>query len=382
MAQLTLKDVGVVFGGRPILDGVSLTFIAGVKVGMVGPNGAGKSTLLKVLAGLEQPSLGAIVVEPGISVGILLQDPPLDDTKTVLGNVQDGVAEILAETEMFHQLSERLADESTDELIEELGNLQLRMDLAGAWDLNSRIEQAMQALGCPPPESLVKSLSGGERRRVALCKLLLQAPDVLLLDEPTNHLDAESVPWLEQHLLSYSGTVVAVTHDRYFLNTVAQQILEIDRGKAFTYEGNYSTYLATKQSRLVVEGRKDARLRRRLQQELDWIGTGGRGQQHTSRARLKQYEQMAADAERRQSVDFEEIQIPPGPRLGSVVLEAVSVNKGYGGRALFTNLSFSLPRSGIVGILDPNGAGKTTLFRMITGEEKPDSGSFKIGDTV
>ncbi|MGA1706656.1 MAG: energy-dependent translational throttle protein EttA, partial [Candidatus Nanopelagicaceae bacterium] len=335
-------------------------------------------------AGIQQPSNGEAYLTPGYTVGILLQEPPLDETKTVLENVQEGVADTIALVNRFNQISEEMAnpDADYDKLLAEMGELQEKLDHLNAWDLDSQLEQAMDALRCPPPDADVKVLSGGEKRRVALCKLLLQKPDLLLLDEPTNHLDAESVLWLEQHLSKYEGTVVAITHDRYFLDNVAQWILELDRGRAYPYEGNYSTYLETKSARLKVEGQKDAKRAKRLKEELDWVRQNAKGRQAKSKARLARYEEMAAEAEKMRKLDFEEIQIPPGPRLGNVVVEVENLSKGFGDRLLIDDLSFSLPRNGIVGVIGPNGAGKTTLFKMILGQEVPDSGTIKVGETV
>jgi ATP-binding cassette ChvD family protein len=378
----TMRKTRKAHGDKVILDDVSLSFLPGAKIGVVGPNGAGKSTVLKIMAGLEQPSNGDAFLTPGYSVGILLQEPPLNEEKTVLENVQEGVAEIKGKLDRFNEIAEQMAVEYTDALMEEMGKLQEDLDHANAWDLDSQLEQAMDALGCPPGDWPVTTLSGGEKRRVALCKLLLEAPDLLLLDEPTNHLDAESVNWLEQHLAQYAGTVVAITHDRYFLDNVAQWILELDRGRAIGYEGNYSTYLETKQSRLKVEGQKDAKRAKRLKEELEWVRSNAKGRQAKSKARLARYEEMAAEAEKMRKLDFEEIQIPPGPRLGNVVVEVDNLNKAFGEKVLIDDLSFTLPRNGIVGVIGPNGAGKTTLFKMIQGLEEPDSGSIKVGDTV
>ena len=371
-------------GDKVILDDVTMAFLPGAKIGMVGPNGAGKSSILKIMAGIDQPSNGEARLSPGYSVGILLQEPPLNEDKTVLGNVEEGVAEIKGKLDRYNEISAAMADPDADfdALMEEMGALQTEIDAANAWDLDSQLEQAMDALRCPPPDADVAHLSGGERRRVALCKLLLQAPDLLLLDEPTNHLDAESVLWLEQHLSTYAGAVIAVTHDRYFLDHVAQWIAEVDRGHLYPYEGNYSTYLETKEKRLEVQGKKDAKLAKRLKEELEWVRSSAKGRQAKSKARLARYEEMAAEAERTRKLDFEEIQIPPGPRLGSQVLEATKLSKGFDGRTLIDGLSFTLPRNGIIGIVGPNGVGKTTLFKTIVGLEELDGGSLKIGQTV
>jgi len=380
----TMRGVRKSLGDKVVLDNVTLSFLPGAKIGVVGPNGTGKSTLLKIMAGMEQPSNGEARLAPGATVGILEQEPPLDENKNVLENVQEGVAETKAMLDRFNEISAALADPDADydTLLAEMGELQTQLDRLDAWDLDSRLEMAMDALRCPPADADVTKLSGGERRRVALCKLLLSQPDLLLLDEPTNHLDAESVQWLEQHLATYPGTVLAVTHDRYFLDNVAGWILELDRGRTYPYEGNYSTYLETKRERLAVEGRKDAKRKRILEQELEWVRSNPKARQAKSKARLQRYEELAAEAERAKKVDFEEIQIPPGPRLGSVVLDVKNITKSFGDRPLIENLSFSLPRAGIVGVIGPNGVGKTTLFRMIVGEEKPDSGEIRIGDTV
>ena len=380
----TMKKVRKAHGDKVILDDVTLMFLPGAKIGVVGPNGAGKSTVLQMMAGLQQPSNGEAFLSPGYTVGILLQEPPLNETKNVLENVQEGVAETMALLARFNQVSEEMSqpDADYDKLLAEMGTLQEKLDHLNAWDLDSQLEQAMDALRCPPADADVKVLSGGERRRVALCKLLLQKPDLLLLDEPTNHLDAESVLWLEQFLSKYEGTVVAITHDRYFLDNVAQWILELDRGRAYPYEGNYSTYLDTKAQRLKIEGQKDAKRAKRLAEELEWVRQNAKGRQAKSKARLARYEEMAAEAEKARKLDFEEIQIPMGPRLGNVVVEVEKLSKGFGERLLIDELSFSLPRNGIVGVIGPNGAGKTTLFKMILGLETPDSGSIKVGETV
>ncbi|MFD5335922.1 energy-dependent translational throttle protein EttA [Streptomyces hawaiiensis] len=378
----TMRKARKAHGDKVILDDVTTSFLPGAKIGVVGPNGAGKSTILKIMAGIEQPSNGDAFLTPGYTVGILLQEPPLTEDKTVLENVQEGVAGIKGKLDRFNEIAEQMATDYTDELMNEMGKLQEDLDHANAWDLDAQLEQAMDALGCPPGDWAVTNLSGGERRRVALCKLLLEQPDLLLLDEPTNHLDAESVNWLEQHLAKYPGTVVAVTHDRYFLDNVAQWICEVDRGRLYPYEGNYSKYLETKAARLKVEGQKDVKRQKRLKEELEWVRSNAKGRQAKSKARLARYEEMAAEADKMRKLDFEEIQIPPGPRLGSIVVEVNNLSKGFGDKLLIDDLSFTLPRNGIVGIIGPNGAGKTTLFKMIQGIEEPDSGSIKVGDTV
>ncbi|NDF56885.1 MAG: energy-dependent translational throttle protein EttA [Actinobacteria bacterium] len=380
----TMKKARKAHGDKVILDDVTLMFLPGAKIGVLGPNGAGKSTVLQIMAGIQQPSNGEAFLSPGYTVGILLQEPPLNEDKNVLENVQEGVADTIALLNRFNAISDEMAnpDADYDKLLAEMGNLQEKLDHLNAWDLDSQLEQAMDALRCPPPEADVKVLSGGERRRVALCKLLLQKPDLLLLDEPTNHLDAESVLWLEQHLSKYEGTVVAITHDRYFLDNVAQWILELDRGRAYPYEGNYTTYLETKEARMKVEGQKDAKRAKRLKEELEWVRMNAKGRQVKSKARLARYEEMAAEADKTRKLDFEEIQIPPGPRLGDVVVECQNLVKGFDDRILIDDLSFTLPRNGIVGVIGPNGAGKTTLFKTILGMEKPDSGVVKVGETV
>ena len=371
-------------GDKVILDDVTMSFFPGAKIGMVGPNGAGKSSILKIMAGLDEPSNGEARLTPGYTVGILMQEPVLDETKTVIENVRLGAADIFGKLARFNEISEEMAnpDADFDALMEERGKLQTEIDAANAWDIDSQLDQAMDALRCPPPDQPVSVLSGGERRRVALCKLLIEAPDLLLLDEPTNHLDAESVLWLEKHLATYPGAVIAVTHDRYFLDHVAGWIAEVDRGHLYPYEGNYSTYLETKEKRLEVQGQKDAKLAKRLKEELEWVRSNAKGRQAKSKARLARYEEMAAEAERTRKLDFEEIQIPPGPRLGSVVIEAKDLQKGFGDRSLINGLSFSLPRNGIVGVIGPNGVGKTTLFKTIVGLEPLDGGELTIGETV
>jgi ATP-binding cassette ChvD family protein len=380
----TLRNVRKAHGDKVVLDNVTLSFLHGAKIGVVGPNGTGKSTLLKIMAGLDQASNGDAIKDPDATVGMLQQEPPLTEGKTVLENVEEAVADIKGKLDRYNKISEELADPDADydTLLAEMGDLQTDLDHANAWDLDSRLDQAMDALRCPPPEVLVDNLSGGERRRVALCKLLLQQPALLLLDEPTNHLDAESVQWLEGHLASYPGAVLAVTHDRYFLDNVASWILELDRGKAHPYEGNYSTYLQTKQERLKIEGAKDAKRAKMLERELEWVRSNPKARQAKSKSRLARYEELAAEAERNRKVDLTEINIPAGPRLGDVVLEAEDLEKGFGDRVLMHDLSFKLPRAGIVGVIGPNGVGKTTLFRMIVGEEKPDEGELKVGQTV
>ncbi|GAA1736571.1 energy-dependent translational throttle protein EttA [Microcella frigidaquae] len=371
-------------GDKLILDDVTMSFFPGAKIGMVGPNGAGKSTILKIMAGLDTPSNGEARLSDGYTVGILMQEPELDESKTVLENVQDGVRELHGKITRFNEISLAMADPDADfdALLAEMGALQEDIDAANGWDLDSQLEQAMDALRCPPGDAQITHLSGGEKRRVALCKLLLEKPDLLLLDEPTNHLDAESVLWLEQHLQKYPGAVIAITHDRYFLDHVAQWIAEVDRGRLYPYEGNYSTYLEKKAERLEVQGKKDAKLAKRLADELDWVRSNAKGRQAKSKARLARYEEMAAEAEKTRKLDFEEIQIPAGPRLGSIVIEAKNLQKGFGDRTLIDGLSFSLPPNGIVGVIGPNGVGKTTLFKTIVGLEPLDGGDLKIGETV
>lgn len=378
----TMKKVRKAHGDKVILDDVTLSFYPGAKIGVVGPNGAGKSSVLRIMAGLDKPNNGEAFLATDATVGILQQEPPLNEEKTVRGNVEEGLGEIKVKLDRFNEVAELMATDYSDELMEEMGRLQEELDHADAWDLDLQLEQAMDALRCPPPDDPVTNLSGGERRRVALCKLLLSKPDLLLLDEPTNHLDAESVQWLEQHLAAYAGAVLAVTHDRYFLDNVAQWILELDRGRAYPYEGNYSTYLEKKADRLAVQGRKDAKLQKRLSEELAWVRSGAKARQAKSKARLQRYEEMAAEAEKTRKLDFEEIQIPVGPRLGNVVVEVEHLDKGYDGRTLIKDLSFTLPRNGIVGVIGPNGVGKTTLFKTIVGLEQPDSGTVKVGETV
>ncbi|MDT0179045.1 energy-dependent translational throttle protein EttA [Microbacterium sp. ARD31] len=370
-------------GEKLILDDVTMAFLPGAKIGMVGPNGAGKSTILKIMAGLDTPSNGEAKLSPGFSVGILMQEPELDESKTVLENIQDGVA-IKPKLDRFNEISALMADPDADfdALLAEMGTLQEEIDAADGWDLDSQLAQAMDALRTPSADAAIAPLSGGEKRRVALAKLLLQKPDLLLLDEPTNHLDAESVLWLEQHLQAYKGAVIAITHDRYFLDNVAEWIAEVDRGRLIGYEGNYSTYLEKKAERLDIQGKKDAKLAKRLKEELDWVRSSAKGRQTKSKARLARYEEMAAEAERTRKLDFEEITIPPGPRLGNVVIEAKKLQKGFGDRSLIDGLSFSLPPNGIVGVIGPNGVGKTTLFKTIVGLEPLDGGDLKIGETV
>jgi ATP-binding cassette ChvD family protein len=380
----TMHNVRKALGDKVLLDNVTLSFYPGAKIGVVGPNGTGKSTLLKVMAGIEKPNNGDATLAKDATVGILLQEPPLTEGKTVLENVEEGVAHVKALQARMEELGIAMGepDADFDTLMAEMGEVQTELDARNAWDIDSQLEQAMDALRCPPPDAMVDVLSGGERRRVALCKLLLQQPDLLLLDEPTNHLDAESVQWLETHLKSYAGAVLAVTHDRYFLDNVAQWILELDRGRTHPYEGNYSTYLDTKKGRLQIEGRRDAKRAKILERELEWARSNPKARQAKNRARLARYEELRTEAERSRKLDFEEINIPPGPRLGSNVLEAKELVKGYGDKRLFDGLSFSLPRAGIVGVVGPNGVGKSTLFRMIVGEEEPDAGELVLGDTV
>ena len=378
----TMKKVRKAHGDKVILDDVTLSFLPGAKIGVVGPNGAGKSSVLKIMAGLDQPNNGEAFAAPGASVGILQQEPPLNEEKTVLGNVQEGAGDVATKLARYNEIAELMATDYSDDLMEEMGVLQEDLDNADAWDLDSQLQQAMDALRCPPGDEPVTHLSGGERRRVALCKLLISKPDLLLLDEPTNHLDAESVQWLEQHLANYEGAVLAVTHDRYFLDNVAGWILELDRGRAIGYEGNYSVYLEKKADRIAVQGRKDSKLQKRLKDELAWVRSGAKARQAKSKSRLARYEEMAAEAEKTRKLDFEEIQIPPGPRLGNVVVEVSHLDKGFDDRLLIKDLSFSLPPNGIVGVIGPNGVGKTTLFKTIVGLEKPDSGDVRVGDTV
>jgi ATP-binding cassette ChvD family protein len=369
-------------GDKVVLDDVTLSFLPGAKIGVVGPNGAGKSSLLRIMAGEDTPSNGEARLMPGYTVGMLAQEPKLDDSKTVLENIELAVADTKAKLARFNEIAELMATDYSDELMEEMGRLQEELDHADAWDVDSKLELAMDALRCPPPDMPANVLSGGERRRVALCKLLLEQPDLLLLDEPTNHLDAESVLWLEQHLAKYPGTILAVTHDRYFLDNVAEWIAEVDRGRVHGYQGNYSTYLEKKAARLAVEGRKDAKLKRRLEDELQWVRSNAKARQTKSRARLDRYDEMAAEADKTRKLDFEEIQIPPGPRLGNQVIEVDKLKKAFGDRVLIDGLSFSLPRNGIVGIIGPNGVGKTTLFKTLVGLEQPTDGEVRIGDTV
>jgi len=378
----TMKKVRKAHGDKVILDDVTMSFYPGAKIGVVGPNGAGKSSILKIMAGIDQPSNGEAFLDPDATVGILMQEPALNEEKTVRQNVEEGMGLIKEQLDRYNEIAELMATDYSDELMEEMGKLQEALDHGDAWDLDSQLEQAMDALRCPPADEPVTHLSGGERRRVALCKLLLQKPDLLLLDEPTNHLDAESVLWLEQYLASYPGAVLAVTHDRYFLDHVAQWICEVDRGKLHPYEGNYSTYLEKKAARLEVQGKKDQKLQKRLKEELAWVRSGSKARQTKNKARLGRYEEMAAEAEKMRKLDFEEIQIPTPPRLGDVVVNVSHLDKGFDGRVLIKDLSFTLPRNGIVGVIGPNGVGKTTLFKTIVGLEEPDSGEVKVGDTV
>ena len=372
------------FGDRVILDDVTLSFLPGAKIGVVGPNGMGKSTLLRIMAGLDTVSNGEAQLTPGYTVGILQQEPPLDEDKTVGENIRMAFGDIMSKVDRFNQIGEQMADPNADydALMTEMGQLQEQIDAANGWDLDSQLDQAMDALQCPDPDTPVSVISGGERRRVALCRLLLEAPDLLLLDEPTNHLDAESILWLEQYLHTYKGAVLAVTHDRYFLDNVAEWICEVDRGHLYPYQGNYSTYLETKAKRLEVQGQKDAKLAKRLNNELEWVRSSPKARQAKNKARLERYEQMENEARNNKKLDFSEIQIPPGPRLGSKVLEAEHIHKAFGDRVLIDDLSFTLPRNGIVGVIGPNGVGKSTLFKTIVGLEPLTSGSLEVGDTV
>jgi ATP-binding cassette ChvD family protein len=380
----TLRNVRKAHGDKVVLDNVTLSFLHGAKIGIVGPNGTGKSTLLKIMAGLEHANNGDAILDPNATVGMLQQEPPLTEGKTVLENVEEAVSEIKGKMARLDELYMMMGDPDADQdkVATEAGDLQTELDAANVWDLDSRLDQAMDALRCPPPDMLVDNLSGGERRRVALCKLLLQQPSLLLLDEPTNHLDAESVQWLEGHLKTYPGAVLAITHDRYFLDNVAEWILELDRGATHPYEGNYSTYLETKKDRLKIEGQKDAKRAKMLDRELEWVRSNAKARQTKSKSRLARYEEMAAEADRMRKIDTSEINIPAGPRLGDIVLEAKKLTKGFDGRTLIDELSFSLPRAGIVGVIGPNGVGKTTLFRMITDQEEPDGGDLVVGQTV
>ena len=380
----TMHNVRKAVGDKVILDNVTLSFLPGAKIGVVGPNGAGKSTLLKLMAGLDKPNNGEAQLAKGATVGILLQEPPLTEDKTVWENVEEAVGETKAMMKRFDEISNSFGDPDADfdALMDEMGKLQTELDVRNAWDIDAQLEQAMEALRCPPGDTPVEVLSGGERRRVALCKLLLQKPDLLLLDEPTNHLDAESVNWLEGHLKDYPGAVLAVTHDRYFLDNVASWICEVDRGRLHPYEGNYSTYLETKRKRLQIEGQKDAKRAKILERELEWVRSSPKARQAKNKARLARYEELAAEAERNRKIDTAEINIPPGPRLGSEVLEAKNLTKGFGDRILIDDLSFTLPRAGIVGVIGPNGVGKSTLFKMIVGEQEPDTGELNVGKTV
>ena len=371
-------------GSKVILDDVTLAFYPGAKIGVVGPNGMGKSTLLKVMAGVEDVSNGEARLSPGYTVGLLPQEPQLEEDKTVRENVEMAFADVLAKVARFNEIGIEMGDPDAnfDALMDEMGKLQDAIDAANGWDLDSQLSQAMDALQCPDPDAPVSVLSGGERRRVALCRLLLEAPDLLLLDEPTNHLDAESVLWLEQFLKSYQGAVLAVTHDRYFLDNVAEWICEVDRGRLYPYKGNYSTYLETKAARLELQGQQDAKRAKKMKAELEWVRSSAKARQAKGRARLERYEQMAAEAAQRRNVDFTEIHIPAGPRLGAKVLEVEHLHKAFGDRVLIDDLSFTLPRNGIVGVIGPNGVGKTTLFKMIVGQEAPTSGTLELGETV
>lgn len=372
------------FQGKVILDDVTMGFFPGAKIGVVGPNGMGKSTLLKIMAGLEDVSAGEARLAPGYTVGLLEQEPPLDEDKTVIENIKMAYGDLLGKIDRFNQIGEEMAspDADFDSLMAEMGRLQDEIDAANGWDLESQLSQAMDALQCPDPDEPVTHLSGGERRRVALCRLLLEAPDLLLLDEPTNHLDAESVLWLEQYLKNYPGAVLAVTHDRYFLDDVAEWICEVDRGTLYPYKGNYSTYLETKAARLEMEGKQNAKRAKKMKSELQWVRSGAKARQAKSKARLAAYEQMEAESKNIRTVDFTEIHIPAGPRLGSKVLEATHLSKSFGDRVLIDDLTFSLPRNGIVGVIGPNGVGKSTLFKMIVGQEQPTGGSLELGETV
>ena len=372
------------FQGKVILDDVTMGFFPGAKIGVVGPNGMGKSTLLKIMAGLEDVSAGEARLTPGYTVGLLEQEPPLDEDKTVIENIKMAYGDLLGKIDRFNQIGEEMAspDADFDSLMAEMGRLQDEIDAANGWDLESQLSQAMDALQCPDPDEPVTHLSGGERRRVALCRLLLEAPDLLLLDEPTNHLDAESVLWLEQYLKNYPGAVLAVTHDRYFLDDVAEWICEVDRGTLYPYKGNYSTYLETKAARLEMEGKQTAKRAKKMKSELQWVRSGAKARQAKSKARLAAYEQMEAESKNIRTVDFTEIHIPAGPRLGSKVLEATHLSKSFGDRVLIDDLTFSLPRNGIVGVIGPNGVGKSTLFKMIVGQEQPTGGSLELGETV